>query len=345
MSDRMDLSLGRCPGFLQAYLRYMTLSKNRSALTAQTTLYDLREFLQFVHFHRKFDAYPKGEEYRDLGIEAMEISELESVTTEEIERYLCYHDTVSRVKSNTSRKKLCCIRRFFSYICSQQSELGIQMAKNPALNLTVPTTYQAAPHLLSKADVERLLGSIEGESAVRDRAIIMLFLTTGLKLSELAALDLDHYHGSFLTATGNTSRSLYLTSACKEAIDQYLTEYREITDEPCPDNALFISHSRGRRLSTRGIQKAVQKHLNAAGLGSKGYSVQDLRDTAAALILPSLEDVGKPAAASYLGYATAAYAGKRHSPPAMPQETAEKIQNALQYSDLNLIGESSPKEN
>ena len=82
-------------------------------------------------------------------------------------------------------------------------------------------------------------------------------------------------------------RVIYLNTACREALCDYLAVRQErateggrsITDK----NALFLS-SRGRRISHESVQKMVYKYLELAGLGGRGLSVHKLRHTAATLM-------------------------------------------------------------
>ena len=134
--------------------------------------------------------------------------------------------------------------------------------------------------------IRSLLSHIDGNDKLRDYAIITLFLNCGMRLSELAAINLKDIKDNKLTVIGkgNKERVIYLNQACIKAIDAYVQNERPIEGIKHPhQHALFISRNK-RRLSIKTIQHLVKKHLQAAGLDDSKYSVHKLRHTAATLM-------------------------------------------------------------
>ena len=112
-----------------------------------------------------------------------------------------------------------------------------------------------------------------------------------MRLSELVGIDLSDISSDcrklVVTGKGSKQRTVYLNSACQEAIAAYLPVREEIgrrDGHPIRDkNALFLSE-RGNRMSDKTVQWMVKRQLKEAGLEGKGYSTHKLRHTAATLM-------------------------------------------------------------
>lgn len=120
-------------------------------------------------------------------------------------------------------------------------------------------------------------------SKERDYAILTLFLNCGLRLSELANINVDDIKDDKLTVIGkgNKQRTVYLNDACINAINRYLSvrPKENLKDK----KALFLS-KRLQRISIKTIQYLVKKYLKKANLTGKKYSTHKLRHTAATLM-------------------------------------------------------------
>lgn len=150
----------------------------------------------------------------------------------------------------------------------------------------MPKRASSLPKYLEEEECERLLAACEGKYAYRDYCILMLFLSCGLRISELVSLNTTDIYDDHLRVMGkgNKERMVFFAEGCREAIDDYLS-VRDGEALPADEkNALFISRD-NRRISTRGVQKMVDKKLKMAGLDSSRYSPHKLRHTAATLML------------------------------------------------------------
>lgn len=296
-----------CPAFLTAYLRYLELFQDRTKNTVNSAYLTLREFLQYIHYKNKILTRPTtADAHKDMSICNMELREVAAVSRDDINEYLCFLDTVTRNTSGTMRRKLSLIRVFYEYLCDHQVDLGISFGKNPTDKIAVPTVPigDRKLNLVPQKDLTAILAAIEGENAVRDRAIILLISTTGLTVREVADLNEDSYdpRRNRLITRGFDSRIVALTEGCMEALDNYLQEFRSPLEDEIRDKALFVSLRLRRRITVRCIQKAIAKHVSAAGFEAKGYTAQDLRDTAVVTILNGTPDPNKSAVMEYLGF-------------------------------------------
>ena len=113
--------------------------------------------------------------------------------------------------------------------------------------------------------------------------MILLFLTCGLRLSELVGINISDIKKDKLVVLGkgNKERTIYLSRNCVEAIDEYLKVRPKdgVTDQ----KALFLSKQK-KRISNNMVYRIVKKYLEDAGLDTTKYSVHKLRHTAATLM-------------------------------------------------------------
>lgn len=149
--------------------------------------------------------------------------------------------------------------------------------------------------LISFADLERLLSAPEGDniSAFRDRAILELLFSTGLRVSELCALSryLDLSKDEFsVRGKGSKVRVVFLSERAKKAVKKYLNK-RDDTDE-----ALFVCERRAQkkdadlRLTPRSVERIVEHHAKKAGIDKK-VSPHTLRHVFATDLLENGADI------------------------------------------------------
>ena len=150
----------------------------------------------------------------------------------------------------------------------------------------MPKVEKTLPVYLTLDQSLNLLKTIE-ESKIkplykkRDYAIVTLFLNCGMRLSELAGMDISHLQQDNtlkVIGKGNKERVIYLNEASVYAIEEYLKLRPQIKDD-----ALFLS-MRQQRMSNRSIQHMIEKHMKNSGLDTNIYSVHKLRHTAATLL-------------------------------------------------------------
>lgn len=150
----------------------------------------------------------------------------------------------------------------------------------------MPKRQASLPRYLEESECERLLRACDGPNGLRDYAILMLFLSCGLRVSELVSLNLTDVYEDHVRVLGkgNKERVVYFGDGCREALDDYLM-VRNAEKVPEKDkNALFLSQKNGR-FGVRGVQHMVEKTLLEAGLDPSRYSPHKLRHTAATLML------------------------------------------------------------
>ncbi len=274
------------PRVLRSFLSYKETIQGRSAQTVAKYESDLRIFFRFLLVSR---GEKQPAEWEEMDLSSVDEAFIATITPDEIYAFLlwCAHD--QKNKAAARARKLSAIKSFFKYHTTKSHLLD----RDPTLNIDSPAVKQALPKYLSLEESVSLLRSVPQDrpTAKRDFCILTLFLNCGMRLSELVGIDLSDISSDcrklVVTGKGSKQRTVYLNSACQEAITAYLPVREEIgrrDGHPIRDkNALFLSE-RGNRMSDKTVQWMVKRQLKGAGLEGKGYSTHKLRHTAATLM-------------------------------------------------------------
>lgn len=342
---RAPTSYHNCPEFLERYLEYLSSFCNRSPSTVVEYYTILREFIQYVHYRNRFhEPPPTKDAHKDMDITFVFLPEMCQVTQEDVEQYMDFLAGTVGNKTATLRKKLAMLREFYAYIDTNAEELEVSLLDgNPARFIGNPKTNVMEPKPLRFEQVEKVLASVFGDSALRDKAIILLIATTALTLREVVSLNRSDAENGFLTVRlpGQEPKIVHLTESCQEVLDNYLAESENHFEG---DSALFkTSDGKNRRLTPRAIQFRISKTSARAGLPEGAVTAQTLRDTGAAFLLSSVPDNQRYAMLYYLGYSTD-HATRRFAwlfPNV--QEQRKRIAKAVRENPtyLAMVGESA----
>lgn len=266
------------PEILKEYLGYMQNIKGKSQKTVDEYYLDLRTFLRYIKLHKGL--VDSDCEFRKISISDINIDLLKTITLTDIYSFMDYSIRDRQNTAKTRSRKTSSIKSFFSYLTNKRGILTV----NPAEELELPKTKKSLPKFLNLEQSLELLNSVDGTFKERDYCILTLFLNCGLRLSELAGLNLRDINLSenlmVVTGKGNKQRIVYLNGACVDALKNYLSVR---PNENKDKNALFLSRLK-KRMGNQSIQDVVYKYLKKIGLDDNGYSVHKLRHTAATLM-------------------------------------------------------------
>ncbi|MDR7869967.1 MAG: tyrosine recombinase XerC [Tissierellaceae bacterium] len=268
------------PLILDDYLNYMETIRGTSPNTVKEYYYDLITFFKYIKIRYKL--VPSDLEFEEIEIDDIDLDLIKKINIQDLHAYISFVDKNRGNGNNTKSRKVSSLRSFFKYLYSTISLLD----KNPAESLEGPKTNQRHPVYLTLEQSETLLNKIlenpSEEYRKRDYAIIMLFLNCGMRLSELASINISKIKNDTLAVIGkgNKERTIYLNEACQDAINDYLEVRPKDVNDP---DALFIS-KRKNRISNRAIQHMVEKYFKKIGLDTSVYSTHKLRHTAATLM-------------------------------------------------------------
>lgn len=269
------------PDWLVAYMRYRRSVLSNTDTSTMTFFGALREYFQWLSQFKATGTQPKSaEDLREISILSLPLSVALDATKSDIETYLYFLTDVLYNVPRTREKKLVSIRTFYDYVLDHQEDLGVELAENPAARVRRPKSDKKQPIYLPSEDQTTFLEAISGENGVRDYAIFLLFLTAGLRVSECVGIDLRDMNLRNLTirirGKGNKERIAHITPRCADAIQRYIEEYRNLIHDLQTD-ALFVSKRQGTRLTTRSVERAMEKHIKEANLSGMGYTPHKLR--------------------------------------------------------------------
>ena len=178
-------------------------------------------------------------------------------------------------------------RSFFNYLARDQG-----FSRNPVLGIRAPKAIKRLPSALSPDEAARLMAVGETRAlAVRDKAILELFYSSGLRLSELTGLALDGVNLSDatvrVTGKGAKTRIVPVGSHALAAIKAWLPQRDAMVRGE--ETALFLGKE-GRRLSPRAVQARLKHWALKLGLSSKVHP-HVLRHSFASHVLQSSGDL------------------------------------------------------
>lgn len=188
-------------------------------------------------------------------------------------------------------RKLTSIRSFIKFLCRE----GL-MGSNPAVHLASPKLEKRLPSFFASEQMSKVM-DIPGRITAlgwRDLTILELLYGTGIRLSELVGLNLssiDQWGEAIkVMGKGRKQRILPVGRKAMKALRTYLEKRDELLKETQKDEeALFLNY-RGRRLSARGVQRIVERHLRKVS-EAKRVSPHVLRHTFATHMLDAGADL------------------------------------------------------
>ena len=283
------------PEILREFLFYHETIKGHSKRTIDEYFLDLRTFFRFLKIHKNL--VPRDTPFEQISIMDVDLDFVKTVTVTDVYEYLAFlsrdrpkhgnsRETDYGLNANSRARKIAVIRSYYKYLTLKAKKLSV----NPVADLDSPKIRKSLPRFLSLDESVKLLDGIDGMYRERDFCILAIFLNCGLRISELAGLDLTDLRADSIRVLGkgNKERIVYINDACADAINDYLAVRKNIV--AVDKKALFLS-SRRTRISKSTIHSLVKKHLLAAGLDSTKYSSHKLRHTAATLMLKNGVDV------------------------------------------------------
>lgn len=220
------------------FMKYLSAERNLSEHTQRNYLSDLEQLIEYIG----------NRNIRYIG-------------NLEIRGYLSHLHGLGLKRSSIVRK-LSAFRTFFRYLHREG-----YIDSNPAKIVATPKQEKALPSYLSVDDAFRLVEAPDGEetSSIRDRAILELFYSSGIRVGELVSLDEEDTNLSDglikVKGKGRKERIVPIGSKAIEALKRYIERKRiKVHGE---NNPLFINR-RGTRLTERSVRRIVLKYSREA---------------------------------------------------------------------------------
>ncbi|NOT57029.1 MAG: tyrosine recombinase XerC [Deltaproteobacteria bacterium] len=269
---------------LDRYTTFLRIEKNVSAHTLRNYLSDLMQFFAFIEqSHAQAEAQP------------IIVSQIDH---HRIHAYLSMLHR--RNKKSSIGRKLASIKSFFRFLLRE----GV-LERDPTILIGTPKKDQPLPTHLPVDDMFRLLETPANDvpSGVRDRAILEVLYSCGIRVSELVGLNWEHIDANLevirVLGKGNHERIVPIGSKALEALARYRQELPEliapkrrqaiIADGMGPTAPVFLN-SRGGRLTTRSVARLVGGHARDCGIAVQ-TSPHALRHTFATHLLDAGADL------------------------------------------------------
>jgi integrase/recombinase XerC len=272
---------------VQQFINYLKYEKRFSEHTAKCYGADLRQFIEFLHGasavrHAAYDGggltdelHSQSQSQSHGGIATVVADEtvtqidqlLLSVQTNDVRSYLSFLNDKQYSKATIARK-LATLRSFYKFLVKIN-----RLGSNPVTPVRTPKQEKKLPRFLEYDEVKKLLDTppVNNWLGARDKAILETLYSTGMRVSELVALNMDDidFLGEVVRIRGKGKKERI--SPISTSVLQVIQHYMEFRNKRAQSNSNFDSkvlfvNKHGRRLSTRSVRRKMDKYLKIAGM-------------------------------------------------------------------------------
>ena len=251
------------------FLYYLVIERGLAENTLSSYNSDLQQFLQYL--------------------EGAGVKKLNEVSRGLLVAYLVKMQQEGRSPSTISQH-LAALKSFYHFLLREK-----EVENDPTANLESPRQFKKLPQVLTVDEISRLLQQPRPDrpAGLRDKAMLELLYATGLRVSELVALNVDQVNleGEFVRCLGKGSRERVVPMgqvACFH-LRTYLAHGRGKLIKKTTEPALFVNQH-GRRLSRQGCWKILKGYARAANL-QKEITPHTLRHSFATHLLENGADL------------------------------------------------------
>lgn len=256
-------------GYVNAFINYLAIERGLAKNTLESYGRDLKQFQNYMN---------------DLNLEVEKDS-----NENMIQEYLKSLQTKGRAVSTISRN-IAAIKAFYQYLVKEN-----YLENDPSQSLDTPKVEKKLPKILSVHEVEELLKQpeIKSSGGLRDKAMLELLYATGIRVSELIALNISDINLDMgyvkCYGKGSKNRIVPLGFIAVKAVHDYIIKGRMKVVRTYDEPALFINHH-GGRLTRQGFWKIIKKYAQEAGI-TKDITPHTLRHSFATHLLENGADL------------------------------------------------------
>ena len=252
---------------LAAYQRYLLEDKQSSDNTVSSYIRDISQYFQWL---------------------ASEGLSPESSTQADVDRYTKYLLSLGKSVATVTRS-LASLKSFSTYLLGEHV-----VSVNPAKGVALEKVERKLPQVLTSKEVELFLEQPDGRDAkgCRDKAMLELLYATGIRVSELIDLNLEHLNlsaGFLRCVSKKKERIIPLYPTAVRALADYIDHVRPQLIEQPDERALFVNMN-GSRMSRQGFWKIIKHYQDLAGI-QKEITPHTLRHSFAAHLLENGADL------------------------------------------------------
>lgn len=351
-NERIKQMLKELPPVCSDYFR--SISQTSSSLTRLAYAYDLRLFFHYLCSERF--------SFANSSPATMSAEEIGTITARDIEgfqEYLLQYakaDDAGPASSPTLiqnnelgiMRKLSSVRSLFEYLYKNE-----MIPANVATLVSLPKKKEKPILYLEPSEVQEMIDAVMTGNGLsdkqkayldttrtRDLAILMVFLGTGIRVSELVGLDLEDIdlekNAFVVTRKGGNQTILYYSDQVRELIENYLKERMATVPLEGHEHALFLSLQR-RRITTRAVENLVKKYALIAAPLKKRLSPHKLRSTFGTSLYQETGDIYLVADA--LGHSDVNTTRRHYA--AMTDQRKREASKRIKLPDINADNRSS----
>ncbi len=250
--------------YLNDYQQFLIKEKRASANTLASYVRDVSKFLTYAP------------------------AKLSKITTDTVAAYLESMQEEGK-SSATQTRTIASLRSFFHYMMAKGA-----IDHDPTKGFTTIPSPKKLPQILTNKEVDLLLAQPERTSlkGYRDRAMLELLYATGMRVSEMISLDINHVNteiGFVRIISNKKERMVPLYPAAVSALNEYIEQARNILVASHTEQALFLNLS-GERMTRQGFWKIIKHYQESAGI-KKEITPHTLRHSFAAHLLQNGADL------------------------------------------------------
>ncbi|MEK3881520.1 site-specific tyrosine recombinase XerD [Paenibacillus sp. PL2-23] len=255
----------------------------------------LEQYMSYLQLERRLSPNSLSSYERDLQqfysyMAAQDVTEWTEVQRGHLARYMLLLKEQGR-KAATISRHIVSVRAFFHHL----SVRGVILS-DPSIHMEAPKQERKAPTVLTVDDTNMLLDCPKTSSCAgkRDKAMLELLYATGIRVTELVSLNVEHLHLHVgyieCVGAGQKERIVPFGSHAKAALTVYMEEGRSglLTGRE-PASALFLNHL-GTRMTRQGFWKMLKKYAREAGV-MEAITPHTLRHSVASHMLDNGADV------------------------------------------------------
>ena len=255
---------------LKSFIHYLSVERGLSRNTLESYERDLTKYIDFIQ--------KKGKtKWRETG-------------KSDIMDYLMTLKHEGKAASTVSRA-MASIRTFYRFLLQERL-----IDSDPSSHMYTPKLEKKLPKALNVEEVERLLNAprLSTPHGMRDKAMFEVLYATGMRVSELVSLNMEHVNLSLgfvrCIGKGSKERIIPLGRMAIDYLDRYIVQMRKkLVKQGSPDEALFLSHI-GTRLTRQGFWKLIKKYAVEAQI-HKPITPHTLRHSFATHLLENGADL------------------------------------------------------
>jgi integrase/recombinase XerC len=258
--------------YIKQFEQYLQVEKNASEHTCRNYLLDLREFDSFITQKA-----------------SSSVSGVEQISNLTIRGYM--GQLAKNNKKSSQARKLSALRTFFRFLIKQ----GV-IIDNPASVVRTPKQDKYLPQHLTVDEAFALLDSVPASDPAhaRDRAILEVLYSTGIRVSELVGLnrnDLELNLGIIkVCGKGRKERIVPIGKKAIAALNHYLQKSESLLPEGQRGNIPVFLNSRAGRLTARSVGRLTDKYVKHCGL-QRNISPHSIRHSFATHLLNAGADL------------------------------------------------------